>query len=162
MRADGQVRCFYTVVAFCFDRFEHPVFLHGRSQAAMKEAASNLPKGPGSAIVVGVGADLSSFADVRAFVKAVLAHPDSKKLSLLLFNAGIGNPPNSDVRSADGFDFITQSNYLSHELMFSLLQPIVSANRGTVVHTSSGVASLVPFLTHSEITDFKKSVNVMV
>jgi hypothetical protein len=66
------------------------VFLHGRSSASMRGVQKQLPKGPGKTIALDVGADLTSFSEVNSFADAVLAHPLSEKLSLLILNAGMG------------------------------------------------------------------------
>ncbi len=115
----------------------YDVFVHGRTVEAMRGAVRQLPPALQSrAIVVGVGADMASFASVDAFVQAVKAHPKAKRLNLLICNAGIGGHETTE-KSADGFDVTVQSNYLAGERIVQLLLPELLQNRAAVVHVTS-------------------------
>ena len=144
-------------VAECLIRNNWTVFLHGRSVAAMREAAAKLPQGPGAAVVVEKGAELDSFEQVREFAAAVLKHPQGEKLSAAFFNAGVGYPMKD--KSKDGqLDWITQTNYLSHELLFDLLSGPLTRNKGRAVHVSSANGAGATTMGDDDLLDFRRSV----
>jgi NAD(P)-dependent dehydrogenase (short-subunit alcohol dehydrogenase family) len=79
--------------------------------------------------------DLSSLAEVRAFVATVLGRLDGDPVDLLILNAGT-QFMNTKARSADGYELTFAVNHLAHYLLARLLLPAV-ADGGRVILTTS-------------------------
>ena len=104
----------------------HTVLLHGRSQAKLEAAATELG-GDGQTYL----ADLSDMTDVRALAQSILA--DHQKLDVVINNAGIYKTPNPMV---NGHDVRFLVNTLAPLLLTRLLLPILPED-GRVINLSS-------------------------
>jgi NAD(P)-dependent dehydrogenase (short-subunit alcohol dehydrogenase family) len=90
--------------------------------------------------------DTSSFASVRFFCEQyVNTFAKEKPIDMLFFNAGTNflnlknpeeNPDCSPKTKEDGIEYLFQVNYLSHHLMYQLLEPYLATN-ARIVQTSS-------------------------
>ncbi|KAG7370306.1 short-chain dehydrogenase/reductase SDR [Nitzschia inconspicua] len=92
--------------------------------------------------------DTSSFASVRSFCENFVTTFSDHPIDMLFFNAGTNfiklknpedNPDCAPKTAADGIDYLFQVNYLSHHLMYRLLEPCLASN-ARIVHTSSASA----------------------
>ncbi|KAG7344802.1 short-chain dehydrogenase/reductase family protein [Nitzschia inconspicua] len=92
--------------------------------------------------------DTSSFASVRSFCENYVTTFSDHPIDMLFFNAGTNfiklknpedNPDCAPKTAADGIDYLFQVNYLSHHLMYRLLEPFLAPN-ARIVHTSSASA----------------------
>ncbi len=79
--------------------------------------------------------DLSSLDSVRAFAENVLRSIHSRKIDLLILNAGVQAGKNSEVGS-DGFNLTFTVNHLSQYLLARLLLPHI-ADDGKILITTS-------------------------
>jgi NAD(P)-dependent dehydrogenase (short-subunit alcohol dehydrogenase family) len=85
--------------------------------------------------------DTASFASVREFAEAYFQ--TQQPVDLLFLNAGTGDmaAPGDSLKCAkkterDGIDYLFQVNYLSHHLLYRLLEPLLTEN-AKIIQTSS-------------------------
>ncbi|KUJ21903.1 short-chain dehydrogenase [Mollisia scopiformis] len=107
-----------------------------RGQEVLDEIASS-SKGTGKLELLEM--NLDSFKSVRVGAEEFLKK--SKKLNVLVNNAGIRNPP--EGRTVDGFEIQFGTNHLGHFLLFQLLKPTLLASstlefNSRVINVSSG------------------------
>jgi NAD(P)-dependent dehydrogenase (short-subunit alcohol dehydrogenase family) len=107
-----------------------------RGQEVLNEILSS-SKGTGKLELLEM--NLDSFASIRAGVEEFLSK--SKKLNILVNNAGIRNPP--EGRTEDGFEIQFGTNHLGHFLLFQLLKDTLLSSstpdfNSRVLNVSSG------------------------
>ncbi|KAF4629486.1 hypothetical protein G7Y89_g8664 [Cudoniella acicularis] len=107
-----------------------------RGQEVLEEIRST-SKGTGKLELLEM--NLDSLKSVRAGAEEFLKR--SKKLNVLVNNAGIRNPP--EGRTVDGFEIQFGTNHLGHFLLFELLRPTLLASstaefNSRVLNVSSG------------------------
>jgi NAD(P)-dependent dehydrogenase (short-subunit alcohol dehydrogenase family) len=92
--------------------------------------------------------DTSSFASVRSFCETYLNTFPHEPIDMLFFNAGTtflnlknpeDNPKCTPKTQTDGIEYLFQVNYLSHHLMYRLLEPYLSPT-ARIIQTSSAAA----------------------
>jgi NAD(P)-dependent dehydrogenase (short-subunit alcohol dehydrogenase family) len=100
------------------------VLLHGRDNARLEQALSEISKATGSTTLRSYRADFSSLDEVRRLAGEIDEEHD--RLHLLVNNAGIGSG-GEGVReeSADGYELRFAVNYLAPFLLTSLLLPLL-------------------------------------
>lgn len=79
--------------------------------------------------------NLKSLQSVRAFASAVIQMIGSKKIDVLICNAGT-NFPNVDTKTEDGFETTFAVNHLSHFLLIDLLKQSLAENAKIILTTS--------------------------
>lgn len=107
-----------------------------RGQEVLEEILSS-SKGTGKLELLEM--NLDSLKSIRAGAEEFLTK--SKKLNVLVDNAGIRNPP--EGRTVDGFEIQFGTNHLGHFLLFQLLKPTLLASstpefNSRVLNVSSG------------------------
>ncbi|KAH7103460.1 putative short-chain dehydrogenase [Auriculariales sp. MPI-PUGE-AT-0066] len=124
------------------------VFFSARDQDKVQQVLGRLENSEGDGEVVGLTADLEDLDAVRDMAKKLLSQADS--LSIFIANAGVMASPES--RTKDGFERQYSVNYLSHLLLFKLLEPALLrgntpefASRVVFVSSSGHMASPVVF-----------------
>ncbi len=112
------------------------VLVNGRDRARGQQVVAEIKAAGGAAEFL--QADLSSMAKVRRLADAV--HQTTKRLELLINNAGIGRgePQGARELSADGFELRFAVNYLSGFLLAHLLLPLIKSSApARIVNVSS-------------------------
>lgn len=112
------------------------VLVNGRDRARGQQVVAEIKAAGGAAEFL--QADLSSMAEVRRLADAV--HQTTKRLELLINNAGIGRgePQGARELSADGFELRFAVNYLSGFLLAHLLLPLIKNSApARIVNVSS-------------------------
>jgi NAD(P)-dependent dehydrogenase (short-subunit alcohol dehydrogenase family) len=112
------------------------VLVHGRDRGRGERLVAEIEADGGSAAFL--AADVSSLADVRRLADAVRA--TTKRLELLINNAGIGSAGSKGIRqtSADGHELRFAVNYLAGFLLTELLlPPIKESAPARIVNVSS-------------------------
>ncbi|MEQ9437455.1 MAG: SDR family NAD(P)-dependent oxidoreductase [Cyclobacteriaceae bacterium] len=79
--------------------------------------------------------NLKSLKSAREFASAVIQKIGSKKIDVLICNAGM-NYPNVDTKTEDGFETTFAVNHLSHFLLIYLLQSYLIKNAKVILTTS--------------------------
>lgn len=104
-------------------------------------AADRIRAVPGTNLLVGgrsggaMPLDLSSFASVRGFARAVEEALAGARIDVLVLNAGIQAATNTN-RTQEGFEATFGVNHLGHYLLLRLLMPALAPD-ATVVITAS-------------------------
>jgi NAD(P)-dependent dehydrogenase (short-subunit alcohol dehydrogenase family) len=111
-----------------------------KAKQEIDDTPSDKPKGKITTLLL----DTSSFQSVRKFCQDyVNTIANGKPIDMLFFNAGanVGTPQDGTSKKCmktteDGLPELFQINYLSHHLLYQLLQPFLASN-ARVVSTSS-------------------------
>lgn len=113
----------------------HTVLLHGRSEAKLAAAATQIGGQTESYV-----ADLSITTDVQALAAAIRRKHD--QLDVLINNAGVLKTPVE--KTADGLDMRIMVNTLAPYVLTRLLLPIIPSD-GRIVNLSSAAQAPVDF-----------------
>ncbi len=112
------------------------VLVHGRDRGRGERIVAEIKDAGGTADFL--TADLASLAEVRRLAGAV--QQDTKRLDLLINNAGIGSggPQGTRQASADGYELRLAVNYLAGFLLTRLLLPLIrTSTPARIVNVSS-------------------------
>lgn len=110
----------------------HVVWVHGRKAEQGERAVRELREATGNGAVKLLLADLSSLASVREGIERFRRETD--RLDVLINNAAMSQWGMEARReSADGFELLFATNYLSHYLITRLLLDRLITSRGRVV-----------------------------
>lgn len=120
------------------------VLVTGRSAARGDSLVDEIRRG-GKGSARFYRADLASLAEVRRLAEAV--RRDSKRLDLLINNAGVGFVFDTTRKfSADGHEMHFAVNYLAHYLLTQELLPLIVASAPSrIINVSSGSQEAIDF-----------------
>jgi len=116
----------------------HNLLLHGRSQAKLASATSDVTKLAKDSSVQSYLADLSIMEEVAAFASSVAEKQDS--LDVLINNAGVLGAPNSTT--TDGLEIRFAVNTIAPYLLTQRLLPLLDSS-ARVINLSSAAQSAV-------------------
>ncbi len=118
------------------------VLVHGRDRARGEQVVAAIAKSGGTAEFL--QADLGELAQVRKLAEAV--NQKTKRLDILINNAGIGFGTAGRELSADGHELRFAVNYLSGFLLTHLLLPLIRASApARIVNVSSAGQQAIDF-----------------
>jgi NAD(P)-dependent dehydrogenase (short-subunit alcohol dehydrogenase family) len=112
-----------------------------RNESKCHAARSKILKGKLKGSITTMTMDTASFASVRGFGETFV--PRQQRIDMLFLNAGTnynfapGDSTDCGKKTErDGIDYLFQVNYLSHHLLYRLLEPLLAEN-AKIVQTSS-------------------------
>ena len=115
----------------------HTIILTSRQLASAQAAKEAILQIVPAAEIMPLQLDLNAFTSIEQFSDTV--HQQVESLDMLIFNAGVMNPPYS--RTADGFESQFQANYLGHFYLFHLLLDLLQSSKVKKVISISSLSS---------------------
>jgi len=117
------------------------VIVHGRTKAKAESAIADLVKQGASADhFLAVGADFSSFSEVREMSKEIIAMTKDRRLDVVVHNAGIFVRGSAQPAEAEGMELTMVVNHFSPFLLQHLITPAQEKAKGPrVIFVSSGL-----------------------
>jgi hypothetical protein len=91
--------------------------------------------------------DLSSFASIRSFAAKFSA--ESTELDSLVLNAGVMVPPFSTT--AEGLEMQIGTNHFGHQLLTSLLLPLLETTAAPEAHGGATIVAVSPYLSATSL-----------